>query len=108
MALLDGKTGLLPRLAVMSVQKNGMAYLPYIGVCTFAMFTYFVFGLILNSGVTKTLPRAAYATMLLMIGQILLGLIMIPFLTYTNSYLIKGRKKELGLYSVLGMEKKHI
>ena len=108
MALLDGKTGLLPRLAVTSVQKNGMAYLPYIGVCTFAMFTYFVFGLILNSGVTKTLPRAAYATMLLMIGQILLGLIMIPFLTYTNSYLIKGRKKELGLYSVLGMEKKHI
>jgi putative ABC transport system permease protein len=33
---------------------------------------------------------------------------MIPFLYYTNSFLIKRRKKELGLYSILGMEKKHI
>ncbi|MDE6168325.1 MAG: FtsX-like permease family protein, partial [Acetatifactor sp.] len=33
---------------------------------------------------------------------------MVPFLYYTNSFLIKRRKKELGLYSILGLEKKHI
>ncbi len=108
MMLSNGKTGLLPRLAVNSIRRNSAVYLPYIGVCIFAIFTFFVYGMILNSDVTETLPRAGYATMLLLIGQVLLGLIMIPFLVYANSFLLKGRKKELGLYSILGMGKKHI
>ena len=46
--------------------------------------------------------------MLISIGFVLLQIIMVPFLYYTNSFLIKQRKRELGLYSILGLEKKHI
>ena len=99
------KRGLIPRMALQSIRKNSASYLPYIGVCIFAMFTYFVFDLILNNDVMSTIPRAGYALMLMSIGFWLLGMIMVPFLYYTNSFLIKRRKKELGLYSILGMEK---
>ena len=99
---------LLPSLAAGNIRKNTAAYLPYIVVSTFAMFTYFVFDLILHNDVIYTLPRGEYATMMIYVGFYLLGLIMVPFLYYINSFLIKRRKQELGLYSILGMEKKHI
>ncbi len=99
---------LLPRMAVSNIRKNGSSYFPYIGVSAFAMFTYFVFDLILKNDIMYTLPKGVYAVMLVSIGFGLLTIIMIPFLYYTNSFLIKRRKRELGLYSILGMEKKHI
>lgn len=105
---MKSKMSLLPRMAVNNIRKNGSTYFPYIGVSIFAMFTYFVFDLILKNDVMQTLPKAFYATVLISIGFGLLGIIMVPFLYYTNSFLIKRRKKELGLYSILGLEKKHI
>ena len=99
---------LLPRMAVSNIRKNTTTYLPYIGISTFAMFTYFVFDLILKNDIMYTLPKGGYTLMLVYIGFGLLGIIMVPFLYYTNSFLIKRRKKELGLYSMLGLEKKHI
>lgn len=99
---------LLPRMAATNIRKNGSAYFPYMGAGIFAMFTYFVFDLIIRNDVIRTLPRGTYALVLVQIGFVLLGLIMIPFLYYTNSFLIKRRKRELGLYSILGLEKKHI
>ena len=102
------KKNLLPRMAATNIRKNGSTYLPYIGISVFAMFTYFVFDLILKNDIMYTLPKGVYALILVQIGFVLLGVIMVPFLYYTNSFLIKRRKKELGLYSILGLEKKHI
>jgi len=99
---------LLPRLSVQSIRKNGATYFPYILSGIFSVFAFFVFSTIINNDIMKTLPKSSYALMLMQIGQILLGLILFPFITYTNSFLIKRRKKELGLYSVLGLDKKHI
>nr|WP_300837404.1 ABC transporter permease [uncultured Acetatifactor sp.] len=99
---------LLPRMAVSNIRKNTTTYLPYIGISTFAMFTYFVFDLILKNDIMYNLPKGVYTLILVNIGFWLLGIIMVPFLYYTNSFLIKRRKKELGLYSMLGLEKKHI
>ncbi|GFI64866.1 bacitracin export permease protein BceB [Lachnospiraceae bacterium] len=99
---------LLPSMAVNNIRKNGSTYFPYIGVSIFAMFTFFVFDLIRKNDVMRTIPKAAYANGLVAVGFVLLMLIMVPFLYYTNSFLIKRRKQELGMYSILGMEKKHI
>lgn len=41
-------------------------------------------------------------------GTITIGIFSVIFLFYTNSFLMKRRKKELGLYNILGMEKRHI
>jgi len=99
---------LLPRMAATNIRRNGSVYFPYMGASIFAMFTYFVFDLILKNDIMYSLPKGAYAVMLVSIGFGLLGIIMVPFLYYTNSFLIKRRKRELGLYSILGLEKKHI
>jgi putative ABC transport system permease protein len=45
---------------------------------------------------------------ILFLGAIIIGIFSLIFLFYTNSFLIKRRKKEIGLYNILGMEKKHI
>jgi ABC-type transport system, involved in lipoprotein release, permease component len=45
---------------------------------------------------------------ILYFGTIVIGIFSAIFLFYTNSFLIKRRKKEIGLYNVLGLEKKHI
>ena len=99
---------LMPKMAATNIRKNGSAYLPYIGVSIFAIFTYFVFDLILKNDIMYHLPKGMYTLTLIHIGFWLLGVIMVPFLYYTNSFLIKRRKRELGLYSILGLEKKHI
>lgn len=44
----------------------------------------------------------------LTLGVYIIGIFSVIFIFYTNSFLFKRRKNELGLYSVLGMEKKHI
>lgn len=102
------KWKILPGMAVKGVIANGTVYYPYLAAGIFAVFTYFVFASILQNDLIKTLPRSAYAWLLLEIGKGLLGIILLFFLIYANSFLIKHRKKEIGLYSLLGLEKKHI
>lgn len=102
------KSKLLPKLAFKGVIQNGTVYFPYFVACIFSVFTLFVFASIVGNDIVETLPNSAYAWMLLMLGEILLCIILLPFLFYANSFLIKRRKKEIGLYSLLGLEKKHI
>ena len=102
------KWKMLPRMAVKGVIQNGTVYYPYLMAGIFSAFTYFIFASILCNDLVATLPHSAYAWMLLLIGKGLLGIILIPFLFYANSFLIKRRTKEFGLYSILGLEKRHI
>lgn len=102
------KWRLLPKLALTGVIRNGTVYFPYLVAGIFSVFTYFVFASIVANDIIKTLPNSAYAWMMLTIGKGLLGLILLPFLYYANSFLLKRRKKEIGLYHMLGLEKKHI
>lgn len=102
------KRKILPEMAVKGIISNRTVYYPYAAIGIFAAFTYFVFASILNNDLIKTLPHSAYAWMMLEIGRVLLGIILLFFLIYANSFLIKRRKKEIGLYNILGLEKKHI
>lgn len=99
---------ILPGFAWKGVTNNGTVYYPYFGAGIFSVFTYFIFSSILHNDVISILPKSAYAWIMLWIGRGLLGIILLPFLFYANSFLIKRRKKEIGLYSILGLEKKHI
>lgn len=105
---MNKKKWLLPKLAIVGIRKNTFTYLPYIATCIFSVFIYFTFDSILNNKIMQTLPKAMYAWTLMSIGFVLLGIILLLFLFYTNNFLMKRRTKELGLYSILGMEKKHI
>ena len=102
------KQVLLPKLSVIGIMKNGTTYFPYMMAGIFSVFIFFSFSSIMYNDLMKTLPHSSYVMVLMATGLVLLGMILIPFLIYTNSFLIKRRKKELGLYSILGLEKKHI
>lgn len=102
------KAIVLPKIAFTGIRKNGIVYLPYILTSAFSICVFFIFNCIINNEFLKEVPHAAYVWVLLQIGNVLLAIILVPFLFYTNSFLIKRRKKEIGLYSILGLEKKHI
>lgn len=97
-----------PRLAAQNCIKNGKFYFPYLltVICTAAAFY-------INAALsyTRDLPnmsRYGYLSMYMTLGTIVLALFTLIFLIYTNSFLMKRRTKELGLYNVLGMGKRNI
>ncbi|SHH86140.1 putative ABC transport system permease protein [Sporobacter termitidis DSM 10068] len=96
------------RLAGTNIRKNSRIYLPYILSCIFtvAMF-YIMLFLSLNKGMS-VMPGAQALTTIMALGSIVIGIFSAVILLYTNSFLMKRRKKELGLYNILGMGKNHI
>ena len=97
-----------PKLAASNIKKNGKAYIPYILSCvmTVAMF-YIVKSLSYNPGLKNMLGSNTMMTMMSMCS-VMIALFAIIFLFYTNSFLVKRRKKEFGVFNILGMEKSHI
>ena len=102
------KTLILPRLAFNSIKKSATTYLPYVFATSFAVSVFFIFSAIAVNPMIQNMPHADYLSVLMQIGKVLLGLVLIPFCFYTNSFLIKQRRREIGLYSLLGLEKRHI
>lgn len=97
-----------PKLALSNLKKNSKTYVPYLLTCiiTTAMF-YIIYSLSINKGLKNMIGGQEVAT-LLAFGTGIIAIFSVIFLFYTNSFLIKRRKKEFGLFNILGMEKKHI
>ena len=100
--------GLYVKLAFTNMKKNGQFYLPYLitGIITVAMF-YIMCALNGNAGWDDSSGSAEIKT-ILALGSIVIAIFSVIFIFYTNSFIIKRRKKELGVYNILGMEKKHL
>ena len=96
------------KLAITNIKNNKQFYFPYLltGMITVAMF-YIMCAIENNPGI-QTMPGAKNLTLILRLGITVIGIIAVIFLFYTNSFIIKRRKKELGIYNILGMEKRHI
>lgn len=96
------------KLAVTNIKKNGKTYFPYMltCICITAMF-YIMEFISVNQGL-EAMSGGDQLKTILKFGTYVIGFFSVVFLFYTNSFLIKRRKKELGLYNILGMEKKHI
>ena len=92
------------KLAVTNLKNNRKTYIPYIftGVLTVMMF-YIIDALSRGKGITQDTLKIClqYATGVIIVFAVI-------FLFYTNSFLIKRRKKEIGVYNILGMGKRHI
>lgn len=97
-----------PKLAATNLKKNNKTYVPYIitCICTVMMF-YMMYTLSVNDGLDK-MKGGDSLKILLNLGNYVIGIFAVIFLTYTNSFLIKRRKKEFGLFNILGMEKRHL
>jgi len=94
------------KLAVTNLKNNRKSYIPYVLASAFSVMMYFIMDNLYRnrSLVEKGSPLAimlSYADAVLLIFSII-------FLFYINSFLIKRRKKELGIYNILGMGKGHL
>lgn len=96
------------KLAAANIKNNGQFYRPYLltGVLSVAMF-YLVMAMQDNPGLSE-MKGGSDIRLILGFGVIIVGIFVSIFLFYTNSFIIKRRKKELGVYNILGMEKKHL
>ena len=94
------------RLALNNIKNNRKFYLPYTlaAVGIIAMF-YIICYLAMNPGVSE---MSSSLSVIMGFGVFVMALFSFIFLFYTNSFLMKRRKKEIGLYNILGMEKRHI
>lgn len=97
-----------PKLALLNLKKNANTYVPYILTCIGSIITFYTMISIYGNEGMDNMPGSENLKMILFLGTIFIGIFSVIFLFYTNSFLIKRRKKELGLYSILGLEKKHI
>ncbi len=102
------KMSFYPKLAAGNMKKNARTYVPYMLTCiiTVAMY-YIVKSLSQNPGV-KEMIGGGYLSELMFIGSHVVALFAVIFLFYTNSFLVKRRKKEFGVFNILGMEKRHL
>lgn len=102
------KSGFYAKLAADNIKKNGRTYVPYLLTCivTVMMF-YLVKSLSLNPGL-KSMVGGNFLNTTMGLGSWVVAIFAFVFLFYTNSFLIKQRKKEFGIFHILGMEKRHL
>lgn len=96
------------KLAFTNMKNNRQFYLPYLltGILSVMMF-YSMRAMQGNSGLDNV-RGAVQLKSILSLGLVVIGVFVCILLFYTNSFIMKRRKKELGVYNILGMEKKHI
>ena len=96
------------KLARTNIKKNRKTILPYLFTCimTTTMF-YILCSLSKNEGLMN-MPGGMELQLVLSLGKYVIGIFAVIFLFYTNSFLMKQRKKEFGVFNILGLEKRHI
>ena len=96
------------KLAKTNLKKNKRIYFPYIlAIIVIVMTFYTMKAISINEGIYN-MRCGEQVIMLLKFATYIIEIFTAIFLFYSNSFLIKNRKKEIGLYNILGMEKKHI
>lgn len=99
---------LYPTLAFNGIKHNKENYLPFLiacwGMC--GMF-YILISLVTNPDLLK-MPGTSALLLMLTLGVIVIGIFSVIFMLYTNNFVMKRRQRELALYNILGLEKRHL
>ncbi len=102
------KTGFYPKLAWTGIYKNRQVYFPYILTCIGMIIMCYIMSYLSVLDDLKTMPGGSTMAGILSLGKAVLAIFSVIFLFYTNSFLIRRRKKEFGLYNILGMGKRNL
>ena len=97
-----------PKLAINNIKKNYRTYIPYFLTCIGTIMMFYNISYLSVAEDIGSVSDSGSVRQILFLGAIVIGIFSLIFLFYTNSFLIKRRKKEFGLFNILGMEKKHI
>ena len=102
------KAGLYPKLAWDGIRKNKRFYLPSILTCIGMVMMVYIIHYLAAMPTLKDMPGGRTMEMVLGFGFWIVALFAVIFLFYTNSFLMRRRQKEFGLYNMLGMGKGHL
>ena len=102
------KSGFFPRLALVNLLRNGRYYGPYLLACGGTAAMFYILCYLTNSDIVASVRGAGYLQSLMYLGCIVVALFSVVLLLYANSFVMKRRQRELGLYNILGLEKRHI
>ena len=96
------------KLAFINMKKNRRTYVPYLLSCIGTIAMFYMLNAIAENGGLGDVFAGNMLQAFMRLGVGIIGFFAILFLFYTNSFLVKRRKKEFGLFNILGMEKRHI
>lgn len=102
------KRGLYFRLAATGMSKNKKFYFPYIFTCFCMVMMYYIIQFLRISDDFRTMRGGESMQMILEMGTPVIAVFSWILLYYTNSFLIRRRQKEFGLYHILGMGKREL
>lgn len=102
------KLGFYPRLAIDGIRKNKRLYIPYILTCIGMIMMYYIIIYLQMSDTLDGMRGIDVTREILLMGSWVIAFFACIFLFYTNSFLMRRRKKEFGLYNILGMGKANI
>lgn len=96
------------KLAVQNLKKNSAVTVPYLLTCIGSVMMYYIISsMTVNQGFANV-SGGGSMMFILMLGCVVMAIFSSLFLIYTNSFLMKRRKQEFGLFQVLGMGKRHL
>lgn len=102
------KLGLYSKLAWTGIKKNRKLYIPYILSCVGMIAMFYIIHSLSASPLLKEMSGGGSLGSILGLGKFVIAAFALIFLIYTNSFLIRRRYKEFGLYNILGMDKRSI
>lgn len=102
------KGAFYPKLAWMGIKKNKRTYMPYIFTCIVMIMMFYIMQYLERSKTLFNMTGGRTLQSALGFGTYVMGFFSVIFLFYTNSFLTKQRKKEFGLYNILGMGKRNL
>ena len=103
------RKGIFSKLAVQNIRNNRSTYIPYMITCIFCIAMIYMMEFLRDCPtLDQAVRHAAEVRMILSAGENIVIIFCVIFLIYSNSFLMKRRQKEIGLYNILGLERNHI
>lgn len=93
------------RLAFVGIRKNRKLYLPYLLTCIGMVTVFYILSALAGSKTVKAISGGPALCVILQLGTWVIGIFSLIFLSYTDSFLMRRRSREFGLYNILGMDK---
>lgn len=100
--------GLTVRLALTNLKKNRRLYFPYALMTILSTAIAYIFASLAFHPDLGQVKGANGVIQVLGFGMIVVMLAVAIMVFYANSFVMKQRSKEFGVYSILGLEKKHL
>lgn len=102
------KRSFYPKLAWGAIRKNKRMYVPYILTGSIMIMMFYILSSLIESPTLADIHGGSFLMDLLPLGCSVIAIFSLIFLFYTNSFLIRQRYREFGLYNILGMDKHNI